>query len=169
MPYQPTQSGFPALYWPIDNACSNWPITGTNSTHIKHRILFSLTKTIPNPTKWPRWNSNCRNIDRQYFKRWSSNHCKLILRDLKWPHMTSNNLIWPHMTLDDQIILGGNRETEWIWKFKSVWTWRRMKIQKLFNLVQIACSHVIYFTEIFLESMKLTSNDLERPWPMVNR
>ena len=155
MSYQPTQFGFPTFHWPIDNACSNWPITIIHSTYIQYRIIFSIPKANTNPTQRPRRNSNCRNIDRQYFKRRSSNNCKSILNRLVTStqdhHMTSFDLKWLNITQ----YLGGDRKTERVWKFKSVWTWRRMKIQNIFNLVQIACSYVIYFTEIFLESIKL--------------
>ena len=168
MSYQPTQFGFPTFHWPIDNACSNWPITIIHSTYIQYRIIFGIPKANPNPTQRPRRNSNCRNIDRQYFKRRSSNNCKSILNRLVTStqdhHMTSFDLKW----LNIIEYLGGDRKTERVWKFKSVWAWRRMKISKYLQ----PCTNSMFSRDLFyrdflgvdqVDPLKLTSNDLEPP------
>ena len=166
MSYQPTQFGFPAFHWPIDNACSNWPITIIHSTYIQYRIIFSIPKAIPNPTQRPRRNSNCRNIDRQYFKRRSSNNCKSILNRLDTPtqghHMTSFDLKW----------------LNWVFRRRPK-NRTSLKIQKCLNLTKNEnskylqpCTNSMFLRDLFyrdflgvdqVDPLKLTSKDLEPP------
>ena len=84
----------------------------------------------------------------------------MTLNDPIRPHMTSKDEQSPILTANDPLISGRDRETERIWKFKSVWTWWRIKTTT--NLQP--CTNSMFSRDLFYRNF-LGVNEVDLKWP----